>query len=110
MKNLVPGYPQSDQARLNAACDSWRLPYWDWAAKKPQPSGNPNYGVPQIVTLPTVDVFPSSGGVQNVPNPMYKFTMPGGQDMGQQGIGQPSLGIPVCDEIPTFPQSSLTNR
>jgi tyrosinase len=102
MKKLVPQYPQSDQARLNAACDSWRLPYWDWAAQKPQPYGNPNYSVPQIVTLPRLDVFPSSGKVENVPNPMYKFTMPDGETMGQQGIGKPRLGIPVCDECPVF--------
>lgn len=48
MNNLIPQYPQypqSNQAPLKVACDTWRLPYWDWAAKKPQPSGNSNYSV-----------------------------------------------------------------
>ena len=100
MKNLVQQYPQSDQAHLNAACDSWRLPYWDWPAKKPQPSGQPNYSVPQIATLPTLDVIPPSGGVENLPNPMYKFTMPKGETMGQHGIG--NLNLPVRGACPTF--------
>ena len=102
MKKLVPQYPQSDQARLNAACDSWRLPYWDWAAQKPQARRNPNYSVPRIVTLPRLDVLAPSGKVENVANPMYKFAMPDGQTMGDQGIGNPSLGIPVCDERPVL--------
>lgn len=96
MKNLVGQYPQADQARLNSAADTWRLPFWDWAAKKPNPSGPPSLNVPQIVKLPNVEVYPPQGGKKTIPNPMYKFSMPNKTPMGQHGV---DLEFPVSDDF-----------
>ena len=93
MKNLITTFPQDQQANLNAAADSWRLPYWDWAAKK-NDGGSINFNVPNILKQPTIQVITPTGP-QTFNNPTYKFSTPNGQLFRDLGIhGDDQEGVP----------------
>src|SRR5689334_9274101 len=51
-KQVIPTFPQDQHEELFAAANSWRFPYWDWAAKK-RDTADPliplNYNIPDIV-------------------------------------------------------------
>jgi len=76
-------------AMLSAA-DQWRLPYWDWAAKKPDyKKGNPqvsdyDYNLP-VAFLESEIVLGTSKIPAKIPNPLYQFRMPGGGTFGGKG-------------------------
>lgn len=74
MRNeIIPGYPENQQAALQAAADTWRFPYWDWAQKKQRSPGQPaNYDVPLIVKPANVDVLTPTGKT-TIANPVYAF-------------------------------------
>ncbi len=70
-------FDQSQWPELRAAADSWRLPYWDWAARKPDwhdPNGKYGPNVPYIVTQPKVEVRSRTGTVI-ADNPMWKYSL-----------------------------------
>jgi tyrosinase len=81
MLKLIPTtFAQEDQAAMIRAAETWRLPYWDWAMRKPDwhsPNDPTKFGpnVPFIITLPNVEVKTKTG-VATVPNPMWKFSLP----------------------------------
>lgn len=91
-QEIIPHhFDQSLRGELQAAADTWRLPYWDWGMQKPDwhNKGNntqrgPN--VPEIVTLPKVSVRGRTGGMVLVDNPMWKFSLPRGDTMGNHGV------------------------
>lgn len=62
--------------RLNDAADKWRLPFWDWAAKRPDKEAG-TYKVPHIAYGTTVKVFRPDGQSETPQNPMYSYG-PGG--------------------------------
>ena len=87
MRELIPRtFTSDDQAAMFHAAETWRLPFWDWAMKKPawDPTNpdspknrGPNVGpnVPFLLTQKTVEVKTRTGAA-TAPNPMYKYILP----------------------------------
>ena len=98
MRDLIPReFATQDQAAMFRAADTWRLPFWDWAAKKPDwdptnPENPQNVGpvvglnVPYLLTQKTVYVKSKTGSAVEMPNPMWKYTPPTGKTFGNHGI------------------------
>jgi len=88
MRALIPTtFAAEDQNEMIQAADTWRLPFWDWAMKKPTwnpakpddpvnriPGTGPN--VPFIVTQQKVQVRTKTGTAAPVDNPMFHFAVP----------------------------------
>ena len=96
MRHFIPTrFAQEDQAAMIYAAKTWRLPFWDWAMKKPDwgpdPDSPQNQGptvgpnVPFIVTQKTVQVKTLTSSAF-VPNPMLKFVLPKGAIFKALGI------------------------
>ena len=89
MKEEIKQYPKPQRFDLHEAARTWRLPYWDWAMKKPLPE-NPkkkDYNVPLVVLTEKVEIrLPTVDGYGPYPNAFYQFTMPGGIDMGHESL------------------------
>lgn len=103
---IIPKVPTDFRAEWKAAADNWRFPYWDWAQKKSRPDNNKDkgkdsealkfklvYDIPliakeaQIVVLDYQHPERPLELLAPIGNPMFKFTMPGGAQMGSFGIG-----------------------
>ncbi|KZT39062.1 Di-copper centre-containing protein [Sistotremastrum suecicum HHB10207 ss-3] len=101
---VIPPYPSpSHRAKLEAEAKAWRLPYWDWAAKKIDPNdpdAPPNYNVPEILRQPEWTVSTPSGVSKKIPNPLYAFIT--SESMG-------TFGIPDVEDSP-FSISHSTSR
>ena len=89
MKDEVQRYAPIERPALLEAARTWRLPYWDWAAKKPLPD-NPqlqDYNVPLVVLTKDVRIrLPTVLGYGSYPNAFYQFTMPKGIAMGDDSL------------------------
>ena len=114
---------EQEQNELLRAVRSWRLPYWDWAMKKPTPQ-NPNeqnYDVPLVVRDKFYEVRLANGRkYEPVPNAFYQFTMPSGLRMGDEKLKSqdplkdlritalvtPDFKIPVCLRTTRFGKST----
>ncbi|KZS89024.1 Di-copper centre-containing protein [Sistotremastrum niveocremeum HHB9708] len=84
---IIPRFPPATHAALVAQAKAWRLPYWDWAAKKVDPndpSAPPNYNLPQLVTQPGGRIFGPEGIEIEFPNPLNTFVAD--EPMGEYGI------------------------
>lgn len=129
MRALIPGtFAAEDQNEMIKAADTWRLPFWDWAMKKPNwnpanpddpvnkiPGSGPN--VPFIITQEKVPVRTKTGGAAPVDNPMFHFAVPtnfghyGVQNKGAPWVGQRILEIVasltsiVCGVQGNFPMA-----
>lgn len=99
---IIPTFPANQQADLTAAANTWRLPYWDWAAKKVRGSSEPDYAVPLIVLNETIEVSTPTGQ-STIKNPMYSFTTP--QPMGDYGVNS----LQSINEFP-YDQCKATSR
>lgn len=87
MCDLIPKtFASEDIPAMQHAADTWRLPFWDWAMKKPDweptnPDSPKNLGpnvrpnVPFILTQKNLEVKTKTGAT-SVPNPMWKFILP----------------------------------
>jgi tyrosinase len=87
VNDIIPEFPKSDQTELKKAADVWRFPYWDWAMKKVDDSGEANYNVPRLIREKEVEVR-VPGGTARIPNPFWQFRMPDGLTMGDAKLGQ----------------------
>lgn len=89
---------QTEQQDMQRAADTWRLPFWDWAMKKPvwkpddpdsvqnkTPGNGPN--VPFIITQKQIEVRSPGRKTAMVPNPMFNFALPVGQQFGDYDVG-----------------------
>jgi len=94
VQNIIPEFDISEQEELKLAAKTWRLPYWDWAQRKPDwtaPTDSLKYGnnVPYVITLENIEIRTSTG-VSTISNPLWKFSMPGvgvkEHQMGDYGI------------------------
>lgn len=91
MLDLVKEYPPATQSDWLTAAQEWRLPYWDWAAKKARSILEPTvsiYDVPLIVKPRDVRVEVPEGDTtvfKRIPNPMYCFQTADGARMGDYG-------------------------
>ena len=93
IREIIPEFEADLQSRLNRAADLWRLPYWDWASKKPVYDSEPqrfDYNVPELVRLETVKIrVPkknSANGYKWVRNPLHSFRLPGDARMSAGGV------------------------
>jgi tyrosinase len=85
VNEIIPKYAEELQEDFKDAAATFRLPYWDWAAKK-QRGDSKDYDVPQIVKEPRIAVLGYDGNQTYMDNPMYKFTMPNNERMGCSGV------------------------
>ena len=89
MKEEAHKYPDAEQLDLLEAARTWRLPYWDWALKKPVP-GQPDkldYNVPLVIQSKKVRIrLPTVLGYGDVSNAFYQFTMPSDMTMGDASL------------------------
>lgn len=118
MKEVVNEYPEVDRPDLLQAARTWRLPYWDWALKKPI-NGDLNkrdYTVPLAVLSEEVEIRqPTVQGRGLYRNALYQFTMPGRITMGDSSLKYKDQDLRItASEIPdpdtsikyTFPVST----
>ncbi|KAL3471608.1 hypothetical protein BJX99DRAFT_266607 [Aspergillus californicus] len=77
INEIIPTYPENTRPALRAAADTWRLPYWDWAA-------NPR--VPWLASEPELQIS-LLDQLETIPNPLYQFRMPDGKPMEAHGVG-----------------------
>ena len=82
VNEVIPAFDPSQHEQLKAAAREWRLPYWDWAAKK-QRGDKKIYDAALILKDKDVKVLTSTGQT-TIPNPLYQFTTP--EAMGKWGI------------------------
>lgn len=88
LSEIIPEFPKSQQTYLIHAAEQWRLPYWDWASKKPVYDSAPeiaDYDVPRLIRLENVQIK-KPGGPKWVKNPLYVFRMPDKAVMGDGGV------------------------
>lgn len=64
VQNISARYTGTNAARYQAAANTWRIPYWDWASTP---------AMPATVSAPTLRITAPSGAV-TVPNPLYNYT------------------------------------
>ncbi|KAJ4248435.1 hypothetical protein NW762_012772 [Fusarium torreyae] len=63
---ILPQVPASQQPAWQEAANSWRLPYWDWAA---------NPSVPAVVREANIPIVEFDGKtLTSIPNPLYQFS------------------------------------
>lgn len=88
VNEVIPKYPESKRKDFLDAAATFRLPYWDWAAKKERSgSDSPIYDIPLIAKEPRIEVLSFDGANTTfLPNPMFKFTMPDDERMGCSGV------------------------
>ena len=77
VNQIIPQFPSGERQVWQEAADTWRLPFWDWAA-------NPK--VPNLAISDEVTVTAPPGVTVRMPNPLYKFQMPNDQRMGSEGV------------------------
>jgi len=77
-------YSGDERKAMLFAADNWRLPYWDWAEKKPidykDLSKGVNYNLPRAFLDRDIEGAATQQGVPS--NPLYQFTMPGQATLG----------------------------
>lgn len=104
MRKLIPStFDAKDHEAMYHAADTWRLPFWDFARKKPSwddknptsPKNNPENvtaadtpNVPYLLTQTHVQVRAKavSGGLATVANPMFNFAVPKGKVFGDYNV------------------------
>src|SRR5262245_27142922 len=117
MKKVAETFSDEERPAMLEALESWRFPYWDWAAKKPDPKlPSSDYNLPVILPYQGVEIkvpaaskpqptsftrgqvwpdpSPPSPGErrQAVTNPFYQFTMPGPyKNMGDKKLGKSAI-------------------
>lgn len=84
MKEVIPTFDDSQQQQLKDEAQKWRLPYWDWAAKKHR-GGKDDYDAALILKDREVTVFTSTGQ-STIPNPLWQFKTKTGEAMGKWGV------------------------
>jgi tyrosinase len=106
MLELIPTtFAVQDKDDMIRAAQTWRLPFWDWAMKKPdwhQPANLKRYGpnVPYLLTVLKVQVKTKTG-VADIDNPMWKFTLQPNEPnkvFGDYGITDDGRGHPVSTQ------------
>ena len=94
MLKEIEKYGQTERSDLYEAARAWRLPYWDWAMKKPFPK-NPqkkDYNVPLVVQTKKVSIRqPGIADGTQFDNAFYQFTMPKGIAMGDETLANSDL-------------------
>lgn len=85
VNDIIPQFPESEQADLKKAADLWRFPFWDWATKKPDESGEYDYDIPDLIKVKEVEVR-VPGGKARIPNPFWQFEMRNGLSMGDEKL------------------------
>ena len=85
--------PDDEKQAWKRAASHWRFPYWDWALKRKwfQPE---DYGVPELVYLPQIQITLPHNQTRTLTNPLYQFTNPSLKSMGDKAaMGEYALQI-----------------
>lgn len=56
INKIIPTFPENERAGLIEAANTWRLPYWDFAALKRREDKLENYELPLIATKEKITV------------------------------------------------------
>lgn len=83
VNEVIPTFDISQSEQLTAEARKWRLPYWDWAARKPR-GDKKIYDAALILKDETVTVFTSTGEATTIPNPLWRYRT--AKPMGEWGI------------------------
>jgi tyrosinase len=84
VKEVIPTFDDSQQQQLRDEAQKWRLPYWDWAAKKHR-GGKNIYDAALILKDREVTVL-NSTGQSTIANPLWQFKAKNGEAMGKWGV------------------------
>ncbi len=106
VNEIIPKFPESEQADLKKAADAWRFPFWDFGTKKTDASGERNYNVPKLIRETEVEVR-VPGGTARIPNPFYQFTMPDGLSMGHESLGPNAVTREPVSALRTYVSSTI---
>ncbi|RGP69879.1 di-copper centre-containing [Fusarium longipes] len=94
-EKIVPQVPNDQQGLWQNMANSWRLPYWDWAA-------NPR--VPDVVRNATVSIVNFDSKTQETTsNPLYQFST------GAISTFQEAGTVPVLNDRSSFGQWTIFN-
>lgn len=92
---IVPNVPKDHQDQWQDAANSWRLPYWDWAA-------DPD--VPAVVRQRDLSIMGFDNKTQeSITNPLYQFTT--GAISTFKEAGQ----VPLFNDRSSFGQWAIFN-
>lgn len=83
VNDVISTFDASQREQMKAEARKWRLPYWDWAAKKQRPGKGNKFDTPLILKDEYVKVFKRTGE-ETIPNPMWQFNTP--EPMGKWNI------------------------
>ncbi|CAM1508854.1 Fc.00g025930.m01.CDS01 [Cosmosporella sp. VM-42] len=90
---VLPEIPSSFQAQWQKMADTWRMPYWDWAAS-PE--------VPLILLQDTISIVEPDGSSSVGLNPLYKFST-----ANISTFQQPPASVPVLGDQKSFGQWAI---
>lgn len=123
IQKIIPKFPESERAGLIQAANVWRLPYWDFAAKKLRKGSKvADYDLPLIAVPKTITVLRPDGKTSTIPNPMRAFKIeasmadpmkqnnlePGKQDPKLKALGLTGGLRPVGDLVRGLLSALLT--
>lgn len=109
VREIIPTFPESDQADLLEAANQFRMPFWDWASKKPNDAGEYNYDVPKLVRLHEVEVR-VPGGTSKIRNPFWQFSMPEGMAMGDPQLRSNAITREPVRLLPAISRMTQSDR
>jgi tyrosinase len=75
VQDIANQYNANDQPAYQAAAQTFRIPFWDWAS---------DYNLPQAATSPNTTVRAPNGTTISMPNPLFSYHF---QQVPQQGPG-----------------------
>lgn len=78
INDVIPLFPEDQQAAWREQADSWRLPFWDWGV-----AGR----VPDLAKYPTITVPRPEGGTTRIDNPLFQYRLPTDKPMRTEGVG-----------------------
>ncbi|KAK6957307.1 hypothetical protein Daesc_000090 [Daldinia eschscholtzii] len=101
MKEEINRYPEEDKPALEEAARTWRLPYWDWALKKPiDGEKRRDYNVPLAILNKIVYIRqPTNEPLVPYENALYQFTMPNRIAMGDWSLKSEDQDLRVTEVV-----------
>ncbi|KAI9827269.1 MAG: hypothetical protein M1832_005407 [Thelocarpon impressellum] len=79
-QEIALDYPEDQRQRYQAAAETLRIPYWDWATE---------VTVPPLLNAPNISIT-TPAGLQTIANPLYSYTfhpIPDATDFPPNGLG-----------------------
>jgi len=70
IQQVATQFPPEVRDRYVAAAQTFRIPYWDWAAK------GPGSAFPSSISSPQATIIDVDGATKQIPNPLYSYQFP----------------------------------